>query len=92
MNVTWFLSWSILNTRKSGSGPSLCGRGIDVESPYYRELQNCIGGMQSARWIPIEKRERWPSRANLNKNELAIYGNPYVLKWFVDHFVEVIAL
>jgi len=58
----------------------LCGRGIDVESPYYRELQNCIGGMQSARWIPIEKRERWPSRANLNKNELAIYGNPYVLK------------
>ncbi|XP_014504757.1 probable pectin methyltransferase QUA2 [Vigna radiata var. radiata] len=61
-------------SRKSGSGPSLCGRGIDVETPHYRELQNCIGGMQSARWIPIEKRERWPSRANLNKNELAIYG------------------
>lgn len=50
-----------------------------METPHYRELQNCIGGMQSARWIPIEKRERWPSRANLNKNELAIYGNVYVL-------------
>ncbi|KAG4383463.1 hypothetical protein AAZX31_13G073300 [Glycine max] len=61
-------------SRKSGSGPSLCGRGIDVETPYYRELQNCIGGIQSSRWVPIEKRERWPSRANLNNNNLAIYG------------------
>ncbi|XP_020233659.1 probable pectin methyltransferase QUA2 [Cajanus cajan] len=61
-------------SRKTRSGPSLCGRGIDVESPYYRELQNCIGGIQSRRWVPIDKRERWPSRANLNKNELAIYG------------------
>ncbi|KAG4382869.1 hypothetical protein JHK82_040348 [Glycine max] len=60
-------------SRKSGSGPSLCGRGIDVETPYYRELLNCIGGTQSSRWVPIEKRERWPSRANLNNNELAIY-------------------
>ncbi|TKY56264.1 pectin methyltransferase QUA2 [Spatholobus suberectus] len=47
---------------------------IDVESPYYRELQNCIGGIQSSRWVTIEKWERWPSRANLNKNKLAIYG------------------
>ncbi|KAL2317697.1 hypothetical protein Fmac_031573 [Flemingia macrophylla] len=61
-------------SRKSRSGPSLCGRGIDVESPYYRELQDCIGGIQNSRWVPIEKRERWPSRANLNNNELAIYG------------------
>lgn len=50
-----------------------------MESPYYRELQNCIGGTQSSRWVSIEKREKWPSRANLNKNELAIHGNCYVL-------------
>ncbi|MCH81231.1 putative pectin methyltransferase QUA2-like, partial [Trifolium medium] len=60
-------------SRKRGSRP-LCGRGLDVESPYYRELQNCIGGTQSSRWISIEKRGKWPSRANLNKNELAIHG------------------
>ncbi|KAK7275774.1 hypothetical protein RIF29_16896 [Crotalaria pallida] len=65
---------SCYSTRKSSSAPPLCGKGHDVETPYYRELQNCIGGTQSSRWIPIEKRERWPSRANLNKNELAVYG------------------
>jgi len=64
-------------TRKKGSRP-LCGRGLDVESPYYRELQNCIGGTQTRRWLSIEKREKWPSRANLNKNELAIHGNCYI--------------
>ncbi|KAF7829951.1 putative pectin methyltransferase QUA2 [Senna tora] len=62
------------NSRKSGSGPSLCIKSHDVESPYYRELQNCIGGTHSSRWISIEERETWPSRANLNKKELAIYG------------------
>jgi SAM-dependent methyltransferase len=64
---------SCYTSRKRGSRP-LCGRGIDVESPYYRELQNCIGGTQSNRWVSIEKRGKWPSRANLNKNELAIHG------------------
>ncbi|KAK7321186.1 hypothetical protein VNO77_31558 [Canavalia gladiata] len=64
---------SCSTSRKPGS-PSLCGKGLDVETPYYRELQNCIGGRQSSRWVPIEKRERWPSRANLNNNDLAIYG------------------
>ncbi|KAE9595952.1 hypothetical protein Lal_00031025 [Lupinus albus] len=65
---------SCYSSRKSSSAPPLCSKGYNVESPYYRELQNCIGGTQSSRWIPIEKRERWPSRANLNKNELAVYG------------------
>lgn len=60
--------------RKPGSGPSLCSKGHDVETPYYRPLQTCIGGTQSRRWIPIEDRSSWPSRANLNKKELAIYG------------------
>ncbi|XP_062097753.1 probable pectin methyltransferase QUA2 [Humulus lupulus] len=62
------------SARKPGSGPALCSRGHDVESPYYRPLQACIGGTQSRRWIPIQERRIWPSRANLNKNELAIYG------------------
>ncbi|KAJ7965725.1 S-adenosyl-L-methionine-dependent methyltransferases superfamily protein [Quillaja saponaria] len=62
------------NSRKPGVGPSICSKGHDVESPYYRQLQNCLGGTQSSRWIPIEKRTTWPSRANLKKNELAIYG------------------
>ncbi|XP_061338510.1 probable pectin methyltransferase QUA2 isoform X2 [Gastrolobium bilobum] len=65
---------SCYTSRKPGSGPSLCGKGHDVESPYYRELENCIGGTHSSRWISIEQRKTWPSRANLNKNELAIYG------------------
>ncbi|XP_058756046.1 probable pectin methyltransferase QUA2 [Vicia villosa] len=64
---------SCYTKRKPGSRP-LCGRGLDVESPYYRELQNCIGGTQSNRWVSIEKREKWPAQANLNKNELAILG------------------
>ena len=66
-------------SRKPGSGLSLCSKGQDVESPYYRPLQRCIGGTHSRRWIPIEERTNWPSRANLNKKELAIYGNLYVL-------------
>lgn len=61
--------------RKPGSGPSICSKGNDVESPYYRPLQPCIGGTRNRRWIPIEERRNWPSRANLNKNELAVYGN-----------------
>ncbi|KAM1427528.1 hypothetical protein FF1_019689 [Malus domestica] len=62
------------SSRKPGSGPSICSKGHDVESPYYRPLQACIGGTQSRRWIPIDGRKTWPYRANLNKSELAIYG------------------
>ncbi|KAB2031096.1 hypothetical protein ES319_D05G281000v1 [Gossypium barbadense] len=63
------------NSRKSGSGPSICSKVQDVEFPYYRPLQNCIGGMHSCRWVPIEERATWPSRSNLNRSELALYGN-----------------
>ncbi|XP_041021460.1 probable pectin methyltransferase QUA2 [Juglans microcarpa x Juglans regia] len=62
------------NSRTPGSGPSLCSKNHDVESPYYQPLQACIAGAQSRRWIPIEERTSWPSRANLNKSELALYG------------------
>ncbi|KAL9449975.1 hypothetical protein AB3S75_011834 [Citrus x aurantiifolia] len=65
---------SCYSSRKPGSGPSICSKGNDVESPYYRPLQPCIGGTRNRRWIPIEERRNWPSRANLNKNELAVYG------------------
>jgi hypothetical protein len=58
-----------------------------VESPYYRELQNCIGGTHSSRWISIEERETWPSRDHPKKNELAIYGNCYILK---NLFLEIL--
>ncbi|CAK9154272.1 unnamed protein product [Ilex paraguariensis] len=61
-------------SRKPGSGPSTCSKGNDVESPYYRPLQVCIGGTESRRWIPIEERATWPSRAKPNSKELAIYG------------------
>ncbi|KAK9270027.1 hypothetical protein L1049_025600 [Liquidambar formosana] len=61
-------------SRKPGSGPSICSKGHDVESPYYRPLEACIGGTQNRRWIPIEQRTTWPSRAHLNSSELAIYG------------------
>uniref|UniRef100_A0A2P2M5L7 Methyltransferase n=1 Tax=Rhizophora mucronata TaxID=61149 RepID=A0A2P2M5L7_RHIMU len=62
------------SSRKSGSGPSLCSKGHDVETPYYRPLEACIAGTNSRRWIPIEERRSWPSRSHLNKNELALYG------------------
>ncbi|KEH34953.1 putative S-adenosyl-L-methionine-dependent methyltransferase [Medicago truncatula] len=63
------------SSRKNSSPPPpLCSRGYDVESPYYRELQNCIGGTHSSRWISIEERATWPSRDYPNKNELEIYG------------------
>ncbi|XP_022773136.1 probable pectin methyltransferase QUA2 isoform X1 [Durio zibethinus] len=65
---------SCYNSRKADSGPSICSKGQDVESPYYRPLQNCIGGTHSRRWVPIEERATWPSRSNLNKNKLALYG------------------
>ncbi|KAF8404614.1 hypothetical protein HHK36_009501 [Tetracentron sinense] len=61
-------------SRKPGSGHSICSKGHDVESPYYRSLQLCIGGTHSRRWIPIEERTTWPSRAKLNSTELALYG------------------
>nr|GMC52502.1 probable pectin methyltransferase QUA2 [Ipomoea batatas] len=60
--------------RKPGSGPPLCNRGHDIESPYYRPLEACIGGTQSRRWVSIEKRTKWPSRAGLSSSELTVHG------------------
>lgn len=68
-------------SRKSGVGPSICSKGHDVETPYYRPLELCIGGTRSRRWIPIEHRTTWPSRAKMNSTELDIYGklcNPHI--------------
>ncbi|KAJ9166573.1 hypothetical protein P3X46_021305 [Hevea brasiliensis] len=62
------------SSRNPGSGPSICSRSHDIESPYYRPLQACIAGTQSHRWIPIEERKTWPSRSHLSKGEFAIYG------------------
>lgn len=70
-----FILMMVTDGRKTGSGASICGKGNDVETPYYRPLQNCISGTRSRRWIPIEQKRTWPSRSNLNKTELAIYGN-----------------
>ncbi|KAH0943600.1 hypothetical protein HID58_003237 [Brassica napus] len=50
------------SSRKPGVGPSVCNKGHDVESPYYKPLQMCLGGTRCKRWIPIEGRTRWPSR------------------------------
>ncbi|XP_026446764.1 probable pectin methyltransferase QUA2 isoform X1 [Papaver somniferum] len=61
-------------SRKPGSGPSICSKGHDVETPYYLPLQPCIGATLSQRWIPIEMRTTWPSRAKLTSTELDIYG------------------
>ncbi|KAL5705220.1 putative pectin methyltransferase qua2 [Ranunculus cassubicifolius] len=61
-------------SRKSGSGPSICGKGHDIESPYYQPLETCIGGTRSKRWTPIEKRTTWPSRAHLSSTELDLHG------------------
>lgn len=63
------------NSRKNAPPPlPLCSRGYDVESPYYRDLQNCIGGTHSSRWISIEKRATWPSGDHPKKHELGIHG------------------
>ncbi|KAJ6818054.1 putative pectin methyltransferase QUA2 [Iris pallida] len=56
------------------SGPSICDKSHDFESPYYQPLSACIGGIRSQRWIPIEYRMPWPSQATLNATELNIYG------------------
>ncbi|KAF5181852.1 S-adenosyl-l-methionine-dependent methyltransferases superfamily protein [Thalictrum thalictroides] len=61
-------------SRNSGSGPPICSKGNDVESPYYRPLKLCIGGTRSRRWIPIEERATWPSRDKPNSTELGIHG------------------
>lgn len=58
--------------RKSGS--AVCGRSHDIESPYYQPLNPCIAGTRSQRWVPIECRTPWPSRAKLNSTELDIHG------------------
>ncbi|KAJ8433771.1 hypothetical protein Cgig2_025934 [Carnegiea gigantea] len=57
-------------SRKADSSPVVCSRSGDAESPYYRPLQTCIGGIHSHRWIPIEERSTWPSRVRLNAKEL----------------------
>ncbi|KAG6438152.1 hypothetical protein SASPL_103089 [Salvia splendens] len=59
--------------RKSGSF-SLCSKGHDIETPYYRPLPSCIGGTQNRRWLPIEERRKWPSQAALTSAELGRYG------------------
>ncbi|GAB2271264.1 Probable pectin methyltransferase qua2 [Dionaea muscipula] len=61
-------------SRKPGAAPVICSKGNDAESGYYRTLQNCIGGTRSRRWIPIEDRPTWPSRAKLNAKELQLHG------------------
>ncbi|WOL08708.1 hypothetical protein Cni_G17461 [Canna indica] len=70
--------WKKTSRRKCYSskkaGPEICGRSHDAESPYYQPLNPCITGMRSQRWIPIENRTPWPSRARLSSTELDIYG------------------
>ncbi|XP_043723182.1 probable pectin methyltransferase QUA2 [Telopea speciosissima] len=61
-------------SRKSSSGPPICSKVHDIESPYYKPLQSCIAGTHSHRWIPIESRTTWPSRVHVNSNELEIHG------------------
>ncbi|CAN6479897.1 unnamed protein product [Victoria cruziana] len=61
-------------SRAAGTRPSICTKGHDIEYPYYRPLVSCIGGTQSSRWIPIEERTTWPSRAKLNSTELSLHG------------------
>ncbi|KAG0477960.1 hypothetical protein HPP92_012679 [Vanilla planifolia] len=56
------------------AGPPFCGKSHDIESPYYQPVNPCIGGLRSQRWIAIETRTPWPSRANLNSAELSIHG------------------
>ncbi|XP_021743549.1 probable pectin methyltransferase QUA2 [Chenopodium quinoa] len=61
-------------SRKPGSSPSVCSKGQDIQSPYYRPLQTCIGGAHSSRWLPIEEKLTWPSRAKMNEKELQPHG------------------
>lgn len=64
--------------RKHGSGPLICKEGHDVELPYYHPLESCIGGTRSHRWIPIEERSTWPSRASLTSKELSVHGINFI--------------
>nr|XP_010939668.1 probable pectin methyltransferase QUA2 isoform X2 [Elaeis guineensis] len=56
------------------SGPAVCDRSHDIESPYYQPLNPCIAGTRSQRWIPIEYRTPWPYQAQLNFTELDVHG------------------
>ncbi|KAG1366526.1 putative pectin methyltransferase QUA2 [Cocos nucifera] len=56
------------------SGPAVCDRSRDIESPYYQPLNPCIAGTRSQRWIPIEYRTPWPYQAQLNFTELDMHG------------------
>ncbi|KAL0908586.1 hypothetical protein M5K25_023088 [Dendrobium thyrsiflorum] len=60
------------NSRKTG--PPICAKSHDIESPYNQQLYPCVGGLRSQRWIPIENRTPWPSQASLNSAELSIHG------------------
>lgn len=59
------------------SGPAVCDRSRDIESPYYQPLNPCIGGTRSQRWIPIEYRTPWPYQTKLNFTELDRHGMIY---------------
>ncbi|KAK9748986.1 hypothetical protein RND81_02G095000 [Saponaria officinalis] len=61
-------------SRKPGTIPTICSKGLDIESPYYRPLQTCIAGTRSRRWLPVEARSTWPSRAKMNQKELQAHG------------------
>ncbi|EPS65073.1 hypothetical protein M569_09706, partial [Genlisea aurea] len=61
------------SARKTAS-PAVCSKDHDVESPYYRNLQPCIGGTNSRRWVPIGTRRKWPTQSHPTSAELAIHG------------------
>ncbi|XP_030542626.1 probable pectin methyltransferase QUA2 [Rhodamnia argentea] len=78
---------SCYGSRNPGLGPPICSKAQDVESPSNRPLQGCIGGIRSKRWIPIEEKTTWPSRANLNVTELKLYGlHPEDLSEDIDNW------
>ncbi|KAH0919180.1 hypothetical protein HID58_026840 [Brassica napus] len=47
------------SARKPGVGPSVCSKGHDVESPYYRPLQMCLGGTRLHQEVVGEDAENW---------------------------------
>ncbi|CAA6658833.1 unnamed protein product [Spirodela intermedia] len=56
------------------SGPEICSRDLDAESPYYKPLNPCISGIGSHRWVSIEGRRTWPACATMNSTEVSLYG------------------
>ncbi|KAH0853641.1 hypothetical protein HID58_093013 [Brassica napus] len=47
------------SSRKPGVGPSVCNKGHDVESPYYKPLQMCLGGTRLHQEEVGEDAENW---------------------------------